>query len=138
MHRNPNRPLSPHLSIWKWGPHMLVSILHRVTGVGLAVLGGVAFVWWLLAIATGPEAYADFLDLLTVESGRFNIVGYILGVGLSWAFFQHLLSGLRHLVMDVGAGYELNTNKLWANLTLVGSALLTILLWAWILLGRGA
>ena len=60
MHRNPERPLSPHLTIWKWGPHMLVSILHRITGTGLAIVGGAVFVWWLLATADGPDAYAAF------------------------------------------------------------------------------
>ena len=60
MHRNPSRPLSPHLSIYKWGPHMLVSILHRVTGAALATVGAAAFVWWLVAAASGAEAYATF------------------------------------------------------------------------------
>ena len=138
MHRNPDRPLSPHLTIWKWGPHMLVSILHRVTGAGLAIVGGILFVWWLTAAASGPTAYEGFLDLLTVESGALNIPGYVLLVGLSWAFFQHTLSGLRHLVMDIGAGYELSTNKFWASMTVLGALLLTVLLWAWILLGRNA
>jgi succinate dehydrogenase / fumarate reductase, cytochrome b subunit len=138
MHRNPNRPMSPHLTVWKWGPHMLVSILHRVTGTGLAIFGAIAFVWWLLAIAQGPDAYDSFLDLITVESGALNIAGYVLGIGLSWALFQHTLSGLRHLVMDIGAGFELNTNKLWANMTILGSLILTALLWGWILFGRGA
>ena len=138
MHRNPNRPMSPHLTIWKWGPHMLVSILHRVTGAGLAVVGGILFVWWLMAAASGPESYEGFADLLTVESGGLNIAGYVLGIGLTWAFFQHTLSGVRHLVMDIGAGYELSTNKFWANMTLLGSVLLTALLWAWIVFGRSA
>ena len=65
MHRNPERPLSPHLTIWKWGPHMLVSILHRITGTGLAIVGGGVFVWWLLATADGPEAYASFTGWAT-------------------------------------------------------------------------
>jgi succinate dehydrogenase cytochrome b subunit len=138
MHRNPNRPMSPHLTIWKWGPHMLVSILGRVTGAGLAVVGGVLFVWWLTAAASGPQAYQGFLDLLTVDSGALNIAGYVLGVGLTWAFFQHTLGGLRHLVMDIGAGFELSSNKFWASVTVAASLLLTALLWAWILLGRGA
>ncbi|MEO6199165.1 MAG: succinate dehydrogenase, cytochrome b556 subunit, partial [Sphingomicrobium sp.] len=55
------RPLSPHLGIWRWGPHMLVSILHRVTGGGLAVVGLGVLTWWLVALATGTEAYAAFL-----------------------------------------------------------------------------
>ena len=90
MHRNPSRPLSPHLTIWKWGPHMLVSILHRVTGTGLATVGALAFVWWLVAAATGPEAYESFTGWAT------SWFGIIVAIGLSWAFFQHLLSGLRH------------------------------------------
>ena len=132
MHRNPSRPLSPHLTIWRWGPHMLVSILHRVTGTGLATLGAAAFVWWLAAAASGADAYADF------QSWATSWVGLVLGIGLSWAFFQHTLSGIRHLVMDIGAGYELPVNKFWSNATLVGSLLLTAALWGWLLYGRGA
>ena len=138
MHRNPDRPMSPHLTVWKWGPHMLVSIVHRVTGAGLAIVGAAAFVWWLAAAASGEASYEGFVDLLTVESGALNIAGYVLGIGLTWAFFQHTLSGLRHFVMDIGAGYELSTNKFWANMTMLGGVLLTLLLWAWILFGRGA
>ena len=127
MHRNPNRPLSPHLTVWKWGPHMLVSILHRVTGAGLGTLGAIALVWWLVAAASGAEAYAGFAGWAT------GWTGIVLGVGLSWAFFQHTLSGLRHLVMDIGAGFELSKNKFWAVMTLVGSAFLTALFWFYIL-----
>ena len=132
MTRNPDRPLSPHLTIWRWGPHMLVSILHRVTGAGLAVVGGAVLVWWLLAAAAGAEAYADFTGWATHWSG------IVVAVGLTWALFQHTLSGLRHLVMDVGAGFELSTNKFWANMTMLGAVLLTGLTWAWIVYGRGA
>ncbi len=123
MHRNPERPLSPHLSIWRWGPHMLVSILHRVTGSGLATVGAAALVWWLTAAASGPEAYETFSHHAT------RWYGIVIWVGLSWAFFQHMLSGLRHFVMDIGAGYELSRNKFWANMTLVGAVLLTIVVW---------
>jgi succinate dehydrogenase / fumarate reductase cytochrome b subunit len=130
MHRNPDRPLAPHLTVWKWGPHMLVSILHRVTGVGLAVVGGAALVWWLAAAAGSPESYATFLDVAR------SWFGILIGIGLSWAFFQHLLSGVRHLVMDMGAGFELGRNKFWALMTLAGSAVLTAALWLWILVGR--
>jgi succinate dehydrogenase / fumarate reductase cytochrome b subunit len=147
MHRNPSRPMSPHLTIWRWGPHMLVSILHRVTGVGLATLGTGLMVWWLLAIAGGAEAYANFAGVLAWLLGRGDpqgLVGWLLyllgvaiGAGLVWAFFQHMLSGLRHFVMDAGAGYELRTNKFWAVMTMVGALLLTAALWAWLLFGRG-
>jgi succinate dehydrogenase / fumarate reductase cytochrome b subunit len=123
MHRNASRPLSPHLTIWRWGPHMLVSILHRVTGTGLATVGAIAFVWWLAAAASGPEAYATFTDHAD------NWYGVVLGIGLTWAFWQHTASGLRHFVLDLGAGYELSTNKFWANMTIVASVLLTALTW---------
>ena len=109
---------------------MLVSILHRVTGGGLATVGAAALVWWLMAASTGPDAYATFAGWAT------SWIGIVIGIGLSWALFQHTLSGLRHFVMDIGAGFELSRNKFWANMTLVGSVLLTILLWAWI--WRGA
>ena len=123
MSRNPDRPLSPHLTIWRWGPGMLVSILHRITGSGLAVLGLAALTWWLWAIASGPEAYQQFTD----HSQAWY--GLVVLVGLTWAFWQHLLSGIRHLVMDIGAGLELRTNKFFAMLTVFGALFLTALTW---------
>lgn len=126
MHRNPSRPLSPHLTIWRWGPHMLVSILHRITGTGLATIGAAAFVWWLVAAASGKEAYESFTGWAT------SWVGIVVAVGLTAAFFQHMLSGLRHFVMDMGAGYELQTNKFWALMTLAGTLVLTGMVWLYI------
>lgn len=134
MARNAARPLSPHLTIWRWGPHMLVSILHRATGTALAIGGGIVFTWWLVAAASGAEAYASFTDLLTVKSGRLNIVGLVLFVGLTWSFFQHMCTGIRHLVLDTGAGYELKANKTGAMATIAASTLLTLAVWAIILL----
>jgi len=132
MNRNSSRPLSPHLTIWKWGPAMLVSILHRITGGGLAVAGAAVFVWWLLAVADGPEAYEAFTGWATWKWSL------ILWIGLTWAVFQHSLSGLRHFVMDIGAGYELKANKNWSIVTLVLAILLTALVWAYILYWRVA
>ncbi|MEO7366089.1 MAG: succinate dehydrogenase, cytochrome b556 subunit [Sphingomicrobium sp.] len=117
------RPLSPHLGVWRWGPHMLVSILHRMTGAALSFAGLAMLVWWLLAIAGGANSYASF------SKAAAHPIGLIVMVGLTWAFFQHLLSGIRHLVMDSGAGFELDTNKRFAALTLVGSLFLTLLVW---------
>ena len=130
MARNTNRPLSPHLTIWKWGPHMLVSILHRGTGVALSVAGLALLTWWLLAIAGGAGSYADF------RAAGTHPLGILVLFGLTWAFFQHTASGIRHLIMDVGAGFELNTNKKMAYATLAFSFLLTLALWAYILLVR--
>lgn len=130
MHRNPSRPMAPHVTIWKWGPHMLVSILHRITGAGLATLGVGLFTWWLYAAASGAEAYAVFTSWATWQWSL------ILWVGLTWALILHLLSGLRHFVMDIGAGYELSANKFWAWMTILFSLLLTLLAWAYIIFWR--
>ena len=123
MSRAGVRPLSPHLSIWKWGPHMLVSILHRVMGVGLATVGTAMFVWWLVAMASGPEAYATFLDWATWPPAL------IVPIGLSAAFFIHMCNGIRHFVLDTGAGYELKTNKNGAVAVIVVALLLTAVPW---------
>jgi succinate dehydrogenase / fumarate reductase cytochrome b subunit len=123
------RPMSPHLQIWKWGPHMTVSILHRVTGSGMATVGTLLLVWFLAALATGPEAYARFVDVFTVSSGKLNILGWLVGVGLTLSFFQHMASGVRHLIMDTGAAFELKTNKTLAYLTFAVSLTLTAVFW---------
>ena len=127
-----NRPLSPHLSIWKWRVHMATSIFHRVTGNALAFGGAMLFTWWLAAAASGKDAYATFVS---VASGP---IGWIVWVGLSWMLFQHLLSGLRHLIMESGRGYALATSKLSASWVFIGAILLTILFWSLFLLGSGA
>ena len=128
MHRNPSRPLAPHLTIWKWGPHMLISILTRITGAGLAIVGAAALVWWLVAAANGPKDYDYFV------SWARHPLGVIVGIGLTWAFFQHGLGGIRHFVLDIGAGYELSTNKRWSVITMVAAIVLTALFWAYILM----
>ena len=119
-----NRPMAPHLQIWKWGPHMAVSILHRVTGDGMALVGLGVLLWWLGAMASGPEAYETFAGVMT------SPIGYIVLIGLTWAFFSHMMSGLRHFVLDIGAGYELTINKLWATLAPILGVVLTIAFWA--------
>ena len=125
----PARPLSPHLSVWKWGPGMTTSIAHRVLGSGMALVGSILLVWWLAALATGPAYYAQFVDVFTYKAGTLNAAGWIVGVGLTFALFQHLASGVRHLVMDVGANFELQANKTTAWLTLAFSLVATILFW---------
>ena len=118
------RPLSPHLSIWKWGPAMLVSILHRVSGDGMALVGLPVLLWWLGAIAGGRATYAGFTTIAT------SWYGYVVLVGLSWAFFNHFCSGIRHFVLDIGAGYEVDANNRWSVVTTAGGILLTAAFWA--------
>ena len=136
MAHNPARPLSPHLTIWKWGPHMLVSILHRATGVAMALGGALIFTWWLVAAASGTKSYAVFyawvVEGATPAQGVTNLIAKLVGIGLTWAFFQHMATGVRHFILDAGAGYELKANKTGAKLTMVFSVLATIAYWAFI------
>jgi len=106
---------------------MVVSILHRATGVALSIAGLAVLAWWLLAVSSGPDAYATFTKAAA------SPLGLVVLIGLTWSFFQHLLSGIRHLVMDTGAAFELGVNKTFAILTIVGSVLLTAVLWFYIL-----
>ena len=136
------RPLSPHLTIWKWGPAMLVSILHRISGDGLAFVGLPVLLWWLGALASGPEAYETFTAWMWADLGALEWSGAailastvklllkVVMIGLSWAFFNHLCSGIRHFVLDAGAGYEVDTNKTWSVLTTLGGIVLTAAFWA--------
>jgi len=126
------RPMSPHLQVWKWGPAMLVSILHRATGTGMATVGAGLLVWFLAAIASGEQAYAAFRDVFTYADGRLNAIGWIVGVGLTLSLFQHMMSGIRHLVLDTGAAFELKINKTLAVLTMVASSLLTLVYWLYL------
>jgi len=111
---------------------MTVSILHRATGDGMALVGSVLLVWFLLALAAGREAYDAFRDVFTLADGRLNAVGWVVGVGLTLSLLQHMASGVRHLVLDTGAGYELKTNKRWALACMIVPAILTIAYWLYL------
>jgi succinate dehydrogenase / fumarate reductase cytochrome b subunit len=130
LSRTHERPLSPHLTIWKWGPHMLVSILHRITGSALTIAGLALLTWWLLAIAGDGDGYARF-----VAAAR-HPLGLVVLVGLTWAFWQHFFSGLRHLTLDIGAGYELRINRLFSVLAIAGALFATALTW-FVIMGVG-
>jgi succinate dehydrogenase / fumarate reductase cytochrome b subunit len=108
---------------------MAVSILHRITGVGLTFIGLAMLTWWLLALAGTGEDYTLFTDVVTQWFGK------VVLIGLTWAFFQHLLSGIRHLVTDSGAAFELGINKTSAILTIIASLVLTAALWVYLLGG---
>lgn len=119
---------------------MAVSIFHRVSGDGLAIVGGLMFLWWLGALAAGPDAYAAFLACvwhdpspeITTLHQITNILGKVVLIGLTWAFFQHLFSGLRHFVLDTGAGYELKINKIFSALVFIGSITATAAIWLYV------
>jgi succinate dehydrogenase / fumarate reductase cytochrome b subunit len=132
MAQNPDRPLSPHLQIYKWGPHMAISIFHRATGFVLATAGMLALLWWLYSIASGPEAYATF-HTYAIAAGveatgwqkASNWFFRLLALAVVWSFFQHVLSGLRHLLMDMGAGYDLETSRNSSLLVFIASLIAT-------------
>ncbi len=120
MTQNSNRPLSPHIDVYRWAPQMLISIMHRATGFVLATVGLITLLWWLSSIAAGPESYAMFQtyavfagDTPTTWQMASNWFFRLVAIGVTFSFFQHLFSGLRHLVMDIGAGYELQGNRTW-------------------------
>ena len=112
---------------------MTVSIVHRATGTGMATVGTFLFVWWLYALSSGSAAYAEFLDLFTLQSGKLNIAGWIVGVGLTLSFFQHMASGVRHLFLDAGANFELGSNKRSALVTFLFSVVATAAFWIFLL-----
>lgn len=132
MAQNPNRPLSPHLQVYRWGPHMAVSIFHRATGFVLATAGMLTLIWWLYAIATGPEAYASF-QAYTISGGEAattwqiasNWFFRLVGLAVAFSFFQHFFSGIRHLLMDMGAGYELGTSRTSALVVFIAAGTAT-------------
>lgn len=121
------RPISPHLSIWKWGPHMAISILHRITGDGMATVGLGVLLWWLGSLAGGAASYETFRETMG------SPLGVVVLVGLTWAFFTHMMSGLRHFVLDMGAGYELTINKTWSVVAPFVAIILTALFWVVVL-----
>ncbi len=117
-----SRPLSPHLTIYRWPITMTLSILHRVTGVALSV-GLIVLTVWLLALSIGAPAYGQVADLLE------SIVGRLLLIGFSFAFFFHLCNGIRHLFWDLGKGFEMRQVNASAWAVVVASTALTVWLW---------
>jgi succinate dehydrogenase / fumarate reductase, cytochrome b subunit len=115
-----NRPLSPHLSIYRWQVLAVTSILTRITGNALLVTA-LLIVWWFLAAATSPEYFAFVDGLLTSWFGKLIFLMSL------WGMWYHLLAGLRHLYWDTGRGLELATAEKLAWAILVGSFFLTLL-----------
>jgi len=116
-----NRPLSPHLQVYRFQWTMALSIFHRITGVALT-LGAVLLVWWLMAAATGPEAFAVIDGLLT------SWVGLLVMIGSAAALCYHTANGIRHLVWDMGLGFELETARKSGYAAVGAAAVATVLL----------
>ena len=116
------RPLSPHLQIYRWTLTMAMSIVHRATGIALYV-GTLLLVWWLVAAASGPAAYANVLAFTNSIIGRLIVFGY------TWALMHHMLSGIRHFVWDLGYGFKPNEREALTWGALIGGIVLTVLIW---------
>jgi succinate dehydrogenase / fumarate reductase cytochrome b subunit len=116
------RPLSPHLQVYRPQLTSVLSILHRATGIALAA-GTLLLVWWLVAVAAGPDAFAD------VQAFNGSWIGRLLLFGWTWSLFYHLCNGIRHLFWDAGMGFELAT-VYRSGWTVVGaSTVLTLIAW---------
>lgn len=122
-----NRPLSPHIQIYRWQWTMTLSILHRITGVALA-LGTLLLVWWLVAAASDPAYFALVQDYVGHWLGRLLLFGW------SFALFYHLVNGIRHLLWDAGWGLELPTAHATGIAAFAAAVVLTLLAW---LIGYG-
>ena len=116
------RPLSPHLSIYRPMLTMMMSIAHRISGVGNSV-GFLLLAWWLVAIAAGPDQYAQVSSFFGSLAGRAVLLLF------SWALIHHMLGGIRHLIWDTGRGLGKVSIEIFAWATIVGSTVLTVLVW---------
>lgn len=115
-----NRPLSPHLQVYRWQVPMLTSILTRITGNAL-IVAAFLIVWWLLAAATGPDYFATADAVLRSWFGKLVFLGSI------WAVWYHFLAGLRHLYYDSGRGLDVPTAEKLGWACIIGSVVLTLL-----------
>lgn len=118
----PNRPLSPHLQIYRWTLTMTMSILHRATGIALAI-GTLMVIWMLVAAATGEESWNQFHEFSTSPLGALMLFGWTI------ALFYHMFNGVRHLFWDMGKGYEIKTANTSGVIVLLATALVTAVVW---------
>ena len=117
-----DRPLSPHLQVYRWQLTSVLSILHRASGVALSV-GALLFVWWLVAAASGPAAFA------WVQAFWGSPFGIVLLFGWSVSLFYHLCNGIRHLAWDSGHGLDLKSTYASGYAVLAATAVLTVIAW---------
>jgi succinate dehydrogenase / fumarate reductase cytochrome b subunit len=126
-----NRPISPHLTIYRPQISSMPSIVHRITGMGLGI-GTIWLAWWLIAAASGPEAFA------VVQGFSSSLIGRLLLLGFTWALAFHFMNGVRHLIWDLGYGFDLKSMELGGWIAVYGSVLLTIAMWVLATIMRGA
>ncbi len=122
MKRRIERPLSPHIQIYKPMLTMMMSIAHRISGI-LLYFGSLLLAWWLIAAATGPHYFGIVNEHFASNFGRLLLLAY------TWALIHHMLGGIKHLVWDTGSGLSKPAVELWAWGSLIGSIIITILIW---------
>jgi len=120
-------PLSPHLQIYRWHISSLLSITHRISGV-INLFALILIFFWLLVLSLGESNYEFFLLVINSFIGKFILIGF------TWSMSFHILSGIRHLVWDMGYGFEIKTANISGIIVIISSLILTIIFW---LLGRG-
>lgn len=123
-----SRPISPHLQIYRWQVSNTLSILHRLTGVGLS-FGALALTAWLLALASGPTAYLQIAEIFR------SLPGQLLLLAWTFCFFYHLCNGLRHLAWDAGHGFDKRVARKTGLVVVAAAVVLTLAFWASILAG---
>lgn len=128
--RTRERPLSPHLQIYRPQINMVMSILHRLTGAAL-YFGTLILAWWLVAAATGPDYFAFVSGILGSWPGKLVLFGY------TWALINHMLGGVRHFIWDTGHGFALSNVDILCWGSLAASVLLTLAVWGVALFGLG-
>jgi succinate dehydrogenase / fumarate reductase cytochrome b subunit len=117
-----SRPLSPHLQIYRPQITSVLSISHRATGLALSV-GTLLLVWWLVALARGPEAFASAQSFVGSWFGRLLLLGW------TFSLFFHLANGIRHLCWDTGYGFEIKTAEISGWVVVAAAAVLTVIVW---------
>ena len=116
------KPLSPHIQIYRWHISSLVSISHRITGI-INIIAITLICLWVSILSLGESNYNGINLLLSSLLGKFIILG------LTWSFSFQVLSEIRHLIMDFGYGFEINTSKMTGLIVIFGSIILTILIY---------
>ena len=115
-------PLSPHLQIYRWHISSLLSITHRISGV-INLLALILIFFWLIFLSSGENNYESFLLIINSFIGKFILIGF------TWSMSFHLLSGIRHLVWDLGYGFEIKTANITGIIVIISSLTLTIIFW---------
>ena len=123
------RPLSPHLTIWRWQVTMLSSIMHRATGMALSA-GAIVLAWWLVSISNGPEGYDSFMVYAAMP------LGVIVLFGFTWSFAFHFFNGIRHLAWDLGYGFDKHVATKTGFLVFALSFLVAIAVFAFVWTGH--